>query len=1506
MKNHKLLVLAGCLWASSLPAQTADEYVAMGRTNLAAHNLVTANADFNAALNQSPTNQAANALAAVTRLLLVPQQPPGSNFLNRIGFSAAGRDIYNWAATLPQDTNGNTVMPANFNSSEAISFCRTNVMPALAASRTNLARITNPAFTLSLTADETSIESVTVDYGDILLLQALERAAEFLGYTLNAHNFSVVINHLKDLGDSDTLTVQRVLSDYPSLLNQSNASDLAASKGAFTNAIILYQQASDFIRNTRPAGAQRLFNLDTNDLAVEAEFRTQLTNALLSLNGPVRFDTNVPFSLNLSNYFAGTKSLRSLVPRFIGDRYVINTLPDYTFSGILVDAPACDVEAMLRKMWDRPTAGIYTGDVYGQYGFGNVYAGVFAAFLGTNLQAAIIGYDQNLPSGAFMQFTVHDGGDWYFETNGTSDQGGPFLVSSHGSFNHDGSFYGQFDYSHTNGAYWFSQYLNGNFSSPLGNFQGAAGLYSGSWSGGESGKLYGILSADGFVYFCGFSPLGDVTGGGMGELDSINHFISTMTDGTFVSGTLNPSAHTMSGTFTNSQTSGQWNLSRSAFAPFDVPPVITVPPTNKTVPLGTNVTFSVTATGSPPLCYQWFSNDVAIAHATNTSLVLSNVTYACATNYSVSVRNVAGETNATATLTVVPETVKPTIQILTPTAGLQVSNATYTATGVAGDNVQISNVWYQLNTNDWDLTSLSTGGTNWTAANLALTPGTNVIRAYAVDTSGNVSTTNSVSFVYILSASLTVNINGNGTVNPNYNGASLQIGKSYSMTATAGTGFQFTGWTGSFATNGATLTFTMASNLVFTANFADVTRPTLTISSPASGQRVSNAVFTVTGTATDNWMITNVWCQIVGNDWTNATSANHWTNWSAANLPLTPGTNVLLAYAVDTTGNRSTTNSVSFQYVVSAPLQVQLAGLGTINPNYSNAVLAIGQSYTLTASPGSGFTFTNWSGGTSLPLAVLTNGTTVRFTMETNLILQANFVDTTKPTLSITNLTSGQRVSNDTFTVKGTASDNWMITNVWCQIVGNDWTNATSANHWTNWLAANLPLTPGTNVLLAYAVDTTGNRSTTNSVSFQYVVSAPLQVQLAGLGTINPNYSNAVLAIGQSYTLTASPGSGFTFTNWSGGTGLPLEWLTNGTTVRFVMESNLILQANFVDTTKPTLSVTNLTSGQRVSNATFTVKGTASDNWMITNVWCQVVGNDWTNATSANRWTNWSAADLPLTPGTNVLLAYAVDTTGNRSTTNTVSFQYVVTNQLGVRAVGLGTISPNYSNAWLEIGRNYSMTATPGSGFLFTNWTISTNWIGGMMTNKATVQFMMESNLTLQVSFADVTKPALTITAPTSGQHLTNALANVKGTASDNWKVTNVWYQLNTNAWSLATSTNGWTNWTVTLPLVAGTNSIKAYAVDLGANGSTTNSVSFVSSNTFTLQLGITAGELMTSNGLGFNLQVSPGLNGRIEASTNLVNWTTLTNFVGTNTTIYFRDPAAGNLNLRFYRAVTP
>ena len=384
--------------------------------------------------------------------------------------------------------------------------------------------------------------------------------------------------------------------------------------------------------------------------------------------------------------------------------------------------------------------------------------------------------------------------------------------------------------------------------------------------------------------------------------------------------------------------------------------------------------------------------------------------------------------------------------------------------------------------------------------------------------------------------------------------------------------------------------------------------------------------------------------------------------------------------------------------------------------------------------------------------------------------------------------------------------------------------------------------------------------------------------------------------------MTATAASGFTFSNWVVSTNWISGIISNNATLGFVMQSNLTIQANFIDTNKPVLSITNLVGGQRWSNLVFTAKGTSTDNWQVASVQYQLNGGSWSNATGT---TNWSAP-LALTPGTNSFAAYAVDNSGNLSTTNSVNFQYVVTNQLGVRAIGLGTILPNYSNAWLEIGRNYSITSAPAKGFVFTNWTVSTNWIGGATVTGTNLQFMMESNLTLLATFVETSRPTLLITAPTNNQHLTNAIAYITGTNSDNWGVSGVWYRLNSNAWNSVTTTNNYTNWTQTVTLLSGTNTVNAYAINLGGNYSLTNSVSFVSSNTFALQLLFTNAQPMQTNGLVFNLQLSTGLNGHIQVSTNLTNWSTLTNFVGSNSSITFRDPGATNSSQRFYRAVIP
>ncbi len=73
-----------------------------------------------------------------------------------------------------------------------------------------------------------------------------------------------------------------------------------------------------------------------------------------------------------------------------------------------------------------------------------------------------------------------------------------------------------------------------------------------------------------------------------------------------------------------------------------VAPVITTQPAAQSVLAGASATFSVVATGTAPLVYQWRKNGVVIPSATSSTLVLASITSADAAEYTVIVSNAAG------------------------------------------------------------------------------------------------------------------------------------------------------------------------------------------------------------------------------------------------------------------------------------------------------------------------------------------------------------------------------------------------------------------------------------------------------------------------------------------------------------------------------------------------------------------------------------------------------------------------------------------------------------------------------------------------------------------------------------------------------------------------------------------------------------------------------------------------------------------------------------------------
>ena len=84
-----------------------------------------------------------------------------------------------------------------------------------------------------------------------------------------------------------------------------------------------------------------------------------------------------------------------------------------------------------------------------------------------------------------------------------------------------------------------------------------------------------------------------------------------------------------------------------------VAPAITSQPASQTVVTGSSALFSVIATGTAPLSYQWYKDGSPVGGATSSTLSLSNVQFTDAGGYSVVISNVAGTaTSNTATLSV--------------------------------------------------------------------------------------------------------------------------------------------------------------------------------------------------------------------------------------------------------------------------------------------------------------------------------------------------------------------------------------------------------------------------------------------------------------------------------------------------------------------------------------------------------------------------------------------------------------------------------------------------------------------------------------------------------------------------------------------------------------------------------------------------------------------------------------------------------------------------------------
>ena len=579
------------------------------------------------------------------------------------------------------------------------------------------------------------------------------------------------------------------------------------------------------------------------------------------------------------------------------------------------------------------------------------------------------------------------------------------------------------------------------------------------------------------------------------------------------------------------------------------PLTITHQPTNALLAFGASAsTLTVTATGTAPISYQWRSNLVNIPNATNFNYPFVASSTNQSATYDCELSNIVGTVDTDDAIIIVrSETVAPITSFITPlplesrwtnTLLTVFIQPTDTGSGVA--SVRSQN---QTTGGTWVDAAYNSNGGRWTNT-LTLVPGTNILYAESYDVAGNVSPPNSGntrSVFYPVPVPFTLLISGNGVVNTDTNWPApiqksatsnfmtLEYGRSYNMTSSPTSTFKFVNWTGSVSSASTNFTFLVQSNMTITAVFGETNRPTIAITNPAASGRFTNfGTFDFRGTATDNVQVASVKWQLNTNAWNTATGAS---SWLATVAPLV-GSNIFRAYAIDTSSNLSTTNTLIFTNVTVGILTVLTNGRGTVTNSLHGQTLFVSSNYTMsaTAYTNLGFVFTNWTGTTTSTFTVQTNGAILNFTMKSNLTLQANFKDVQNPTLTVSNTLPAGAVTNLAFTVLGSAADNDRVTAVNYQLNNTAWAVATGTNSWT----ASLTLVSGSNTFKAYSVDAWGNKSTTNILTAVNPLLTPVMITL----TFTNNTARAAFStvIGATYYLEAKglPETNIAWTTVSG------------------------------------------------------------------------------------------------------------------------------------------------------------------------------------------------------------------------------------------------------------------------------------------------------------------------------------------------------------------------------------
>lgn len=338
MKKLVLIALLSLLATLRLHAS-----VAAGRAALEARNLALANTEFQQAVAANSADAEANLFYAVTRLAVLQSRPDVQALLTKMGVPMKGRNPFNWRADLPK----RFPIKSKLRSNDFESLAASVVLPELIAADQNLAAITAPNFSITLTTQETGALALTIDRGDVLFSRALIQAAVCAIELARTYETDAKLGEIGIWLKSNAMTMEGLLAKHPAFFNVADASRVNPAINAYVLSINNYSSAADYILARPPEITDRLFMIDPELAAEEAKMRAHLVAVRDSFTAPATFDNRT--QVNGAAFTASPLSIRSFLPQFANNKAFPGSFPDPTFGGILPGMTEQRVEEFFGK-----------------------------------------------------------------------------------------------------------------------------------------------------------------------------------------------------------------------------------------------------------------------------------------------------------------------------------------------------------------------------------------------------------------------------------------------------------------------------------------------------------------------------------------------------------------------------------------------------------------------------------------------------------------------------------------------------------------------------------------------------------------------------------------------------------------------------------------------------------------------------------------------------------------------------------------------------------------------------------------------------------------------------------------------------------------------------------------------------------------------------------------------------------------------------------------------------